>query len=176
MVKKKTPQITTLEQAKRKQNLSENSSHVWQQEIQRDALELPLLPVRNTVLLPNVVTPLLVGRDQSIKAIEDAMSKDRSMFVVTQLNEGSEDPGPDDLYTIGVEGIIDRVLKMPDGTTSILIHGQQRLRRIEYTQQTPFMRVRAEIVEEEIERTLAVEALVRAVLALFEKCVKLSRT
>src|SRR5437016_5403 len=137
MVRKKTTKITSLEHAKGEQNLSENDSLALH-ETQSDMLELPLLPIRNTVLLPNVVTPLLVGRDQSIQAIEDAMRKDRNMFVVTQLEEVSEDPGPDDVYTIGVEGVIDRVLKMPDGTTSILIHGQQRLRRIEYTQQAPF--------------------------------------
>ncbi len=143
----------------------------------RDILDLPLLPIRNTVLLPNLVTPLVVGREQSIKAIEDAMSKDRTLYVVTQLNEElEEDPGQDDLYTIGVEGIIDRVLKMPDGTTSVLLHGQRRLRRLECTQETPFLRVCAEVVHEETERTLAVEALVRAALALFEKCVKLSGT
>jgi len=143
----------------------------------KDVLEIPLLPIRNTVLLPNLVTPLVVGREQSIKAIEDAMSRDRTLFVVTQLNEElEEDPGQDDVYTIGVEGIIDRVLKMPDGTTSVLLHGQRRLRRLEYTQQTPFLRVCAEVVHEETERTLAVEALVRAALALFEKCVKLSGT
>ena len=143
----------------------------------RDILELPLLPIRNTVLLPNLVTPLVVGREQSIKAIEDAMSKDRTLFVVTQLNEELEDdPGQDDLYSIGVEGIIDRVLKMPDGTTSVLLHGQRRLRRLECTQQTPFLRVCTEVVHEETERTLTIEALVRAALALFEKCVKLSGT
>ncbi len=140
------------------------------------AHELPLLPIRNTVLIPNVVTPLMVGREQSIKAIEYAMSRDRLMFVVTQTNEEMEDPGPDDVYTIGVEGVIDRVLKLPDGSTSVLIHGQRRMRRLEYTQQTPFMRVRTEIIQEETERTLTVEALVRAVLALFEKCIKLSST
>ena len=138
--------------------------------------ELPLLPIRNTVLIPNVVTPLMVGREQSIKAIEAAAGKDHRLFVVTQKNEELEDPGPEDVYTIGVEGIIDRVLKLPDGTTSVLIHGQRRLRRLEYTQQAPFMRVRTEIIHEETERTLVVEALVRATLALFEKCIKLSNT
>ena len=142
----------------------------------KEVLELPLLPIRNTVLLPNVVTPLLVGREQSIKAIEDAMSKDRILFVVTQINEELDDPEPEDVYAIGVEGIIDRVLKLPDGTTSVLIHGQRRLRRLEYTQKVPLMRVRAVVVHEETERTLAVEALVRAALLLFEKCVKLSNT
>lgn len=130
-------------------------------------LEYPLLPVRNTVLIPNVVTPLMVGREQSIKAIEAAMSADRTLFVVSQTNEDLEDPGPDDVYTIGVEAVIDRVLRLPDGTTSVLIHGQRRLRRVEYTQITPFMRARTEVVQEESERTLAVEALMRATLALF---------
>ncbi len=151
-------------------------SKVTNDVLAKDILDLPLLPIHNTVLLPNLVTPLVVGREQSLKAIEDAMSKDRTLFVVTQLNEELENPGQDDLYTIGVEGMIDRVLKMPDGTTSVLLHGQRRLRRLEYTQHTPFMRVRAEIVHEETERTLAVEALVRAAMALFEKCVKLSNT
>src|SRR5258707_583527 len=165
MVTKKTTRIATKKRAKIENDLPD-----------KDMLELPVLPIRNTVLLPNVVTPLIVERERSIRTIEDAMSKDRSMFVVAQLNEELEDLGPDDLYTIGVEGIIDRILKLPDGTTSILLHGQQRLRLLEYTQKIPFMRVRAEIVQEETERTLAVEALVRAALALFEKCVKFSST
>src|SRR6266851_2601964 len=142
----------------------------------KNVLELPVLPIRNTVLLPNIVTPLIVGREQSVKAIEDAISKDRTLFVVAQVNEELEDPGPADLYTVGVEGMIDRVLKLPDGSTSVLLHGQQRLRMLGYTRKVPFMRVRAEIVHEETERTLVIEALVRAALVLFEKCVKLSST
>jgi ATP-dependent Lon protease len=165
MVTKKTTRTSTRKYSNAHNDLSDT-----------DILNLPLLPIRNTVLLPNLVTPLIVGREQSIKAIEEAMNKDRILFVVTQLNEDLEDPGQDDVYTVGVEGMIDRVLKMPDGTTSVLLHGQRRLRRLEYTQQTPFMRVRAEIVDEETERTLTLEALVRAALALFEKCVKLSNT
>ena len=165
MVTQKTTRTTTRKRSKVTNDL-----------LAKDVLDLPLLPIYNTVLLPNLVTPLVVGREQSIKAIEDAMSKDRTLFVVTQLNEELENPGQDDIYTVGVEGMIDRVLKMPDGTTSVLLHGQRRLRRLEYTQHTPFMRVRAEIVREETERTLAVEALIRAAMALFEKCVKLSNT
>lgn len=165
MVSKKTRRVARKEQP---------GSDISLPEQHGDMLELPLLPLRNTVLIPNMVTPLLVGREQSIRAIEDAMNKDRTLFVVAQMNEGLDDPGPDDLYAIGVEGIIDRVLKMPDGTTSVLIHGQRRLRRLEYTQLIPVMRVRAEALAEKTERTPAVEALLRAVLALFEKCVKLS--
>ncbi len=170
MPTKRGSRAVTVEQSESKHGLLEGlKTHT-------EVLELPLLPIRNTVLMPNVVTPLFVGRDQSMKAIDDAMGKGRTLVVVTQLNEEIEDPGPDDMYAVGVEGSIDRLLKMPDGSTSILIRGQRRLRLLEYTQQTPFMRVRVEAVHEEAERTLALEALVRAVLALFEKCVKLSRT
>ena len=165
MVTKKTARTPTRKQTNNNNDLTE-----------KDILHLPLLPIRNTVLLPNLVTPLIVEQEQSLKALEEAMKKDRILFVVTQLNEDLEDPGQDDVYTVGVEGMVDRVLKMPDGTTSVLLHGQRRLRRLEYTQQTPFIRVRAEIVDEDTERTLTVDALVRATLALFEKCVKLSNT
>src|SRR5579863_1094977 len=149
--------------ATKKQPVSEqNSSEIAPQEekkekLKEDIVELPLLPVRNTVLVPNLVIPLLVGRDQSMKALEDAMSKNRTVFVVTQRNEDMEDPGAEDVYHIGVEGIIERLLKLPDGTTSVLIRGERRLRRIEYTQQLPFMRVRVEPLQEVIEETLALE-------------------
>ena len=165
MVTKKTTRTSMRKQSNNTNDLTE-----------KNILHLPVLPIRNTVLLPNLVTPLIVEQEQSLKAIEVAMKKDRILFVVAQLNEDLEDPGQDDVYTVGIEGMVDRVLKMPDGTTSILLHGQRRLRRLEYTQQTPFMRVRAEIVDEETERTLTVDALVRATMALFEKCVKLSNT
>jgi ATP-dependent Lon protease len=174
MATKRGARAVTKEQSESEHNSLKGVLYI-PQEANSEVLELPLLPIRNTVLMPNVVTPLFVGRNQSMRAIEDAMSKDRTLFVVTQLNEETEDPGPDDMYAVGIEGSIDRLLKMPDGTTSILIRGQRRLRLLEYIQQTPFMRARVETVHEEAERTLALEALVRAVLALFEKCVKLSR-
>src|SRR5216684_6342106 len=176
-MKKATNAATTKRQTKGERNPTEkNPTATDESESQQDILELPLLPVRNTVLIPNLVVPLLVGREQSIKALDEAMSKGRTVFVVTQLDEELEDPGPNDVFSVGVEEVIDRLLKMPDGTTSVLIRGRRRLRRIEYTQEMPFMRVRAEAVHEEAEPTLALEALVRAVLALFEKCIKLSHT
>ncbi len=142
----------------------------------RTVVDLPVLPIRNTVLVPNAIAPLFVARKESIKAIEEAMSKDHILFAVTQLKEDQENPGPEDIYTVGIEGIIDRVLKMPDGTINILLRGNRRLRRLEYSQYTPYTRVRAEIIPDEVEASLALEALRRAVLALFEKCVKLSPT
>ncbi|HZU67868.1 MAG TPA: endopeptidase La [Ktedonobacteraceae bacterium] len=183
MARKKTPQaiaeITSLE--KTDQN-TDTLGHIGQApgagriapEKHREVVELPLLPIRNTVLFPNVVTPLFVGRAQSIKAIEEAMRKKRTLFVAMQLDEEQEDPDPEDLYDVGVEAVIDRMLKMPDGTTSILIHGQRRLRRLENLPKKSSMYVRAEVVLDEVEYTLGLEALVRAVRALYEKCVRLS--
>src|SRR5689334_3961599 len=141
-----------------------------------EVLELPVLPIRNSVLTPKLLIPLLVGRNHSIKAVEEAMQDngDHSVFVVAQMDEDLEDPGCTDIYEVGVEGHIERVLKMPDGSLNVLVRGQRRLRRLAYTQETPFMRVRAEVLEEELPTSLGVEAMRRAVLALFEKCVRLS--
>src|SRR6266487_4533455 len=167
----KATQVATPEQLNGEDDVESIIEDLHSQEKQREVLELPLLSVRNTVLIPNMVAPLLVGRDQ---AIEEAMSKDHTMFVVTQLNEDQEEPGPDELYTVGVEGFVDRVLKMPDGTMSVLVRGQRRMRRLEFTQKEPYMRVQVEAVMEESDSSLALEALKRAALALFEKCVKLN--
>jgi ATP-dependent Lon protease len=169
----KATQVATPEQQDNEEQIV-SGAEALSEEMQGETLELPLLPIRNTVLIPNVVVPLLVGRDTSIKAVEDAISTNHLLFVATQLNEQQEDPGSNEVYEIGVEGYIDRVLKMPDGTISVLMRGQRRLRRLEALQASPYVRVRVEVLSEEVTPTLGLEALKRAVLALFEKCIKLS--
>src|SRR5260370_17065569 len=106
MVTKPTTRTATRKRTKDKNNLPD-----------KNVLELPVLPIRNTVLLPNIVTPLIVGREQSVKAIVDAISKDRTLFVVAQVNEELDDPGPADLYPFESDGIIYRLLKLPDDST-----------------------------------------------------------
>jgi len=142
---------------------------------QQTERDLPVLPLINTVLFPRMMAPLFVGRERSIAAIEEAMAKDRVVLAVAQREPDTEDVGLNDLYTVGVEAVVQRVLKMPDGTTSIVVQGQRRMRVQEQTQELPFLRVRAVPLYGEEERTLAVEAMMRAVLSLFEKVVKLSR-
>ena len=171
---RRTATNKTARRPRGKQQLKEISQEREKQST--EIVNLPLLSVRNTVLIPNMVVPLLVDRNKSMKAIEEAMNNDRIVFAVTQLDEDVEEPGADEVYSVGVEASIDRLIKMPDGSTSILIRGLRRLRRMEYTQIDPFMRVQAETVAEDIELTLGLEALKRAVLALFEKCVKLSHS
>jgi ATP-dependent Lon protease len=138
--------------------------------------ELPILPLINTVLFPHMLAPLFVGRERSIAAIEEALGDDRMILAVAQREPDLEDAGFTDLYTIGVEAHIQRVLKMPDGTTSIVVQGRRRMRLLDAVRENPTLRVRAMPLYVDEERSLAVEAMMRAVRSLFEKVVKLSRT
>ncbi len=139
-------------------------------------LDLPVLPVRNSVLFPHVVTPLFIDRDRSLRAIEDAMGGERSLVVLAQQDPEVQRPGADDLYQVGTEAIVGRVLKMPDGSTSALVQGQRRVRVIGPSQEDPYLRVFVTPVDEPAYDQAAVEALMRAVLSLYDKIVKLSRT
>jgi ATP-dependent Lon protease len=139
-------------------------------------LVLPLLPVRDTVVFPRMLTPLFIGRDRSILTLEAALDRaNQDLVVVTQRNADQEDPSPEDLYTIGTEISIGRMLKMPDGGTNILAQGQHRVEILEYIQHSPYPKVRVRRLREEVEKGPSSEALMRAVLALFEKCVQLNR-
>jgi len=136
--------------------------------------DFPLLPVRDTVLYPRMVTPLFVGRDRSLKAVEAATTADDTLIVVAQKDKEVSAPRPKDIYSIGTEVTVGRTLRMPDGTTSILCQGQRRVRIVEYTQTEPYIRARVLPIHESSEKSLSTEALMRAVLALFEKIVQLN--
>ena len=139
-------------------------------------LHLPVIPLRDMVIFPHTVTQFFVGRELSLEAVAAAMSADHRVLAVAQREAEREDVAPADLYPIGVELIIGRVLKMPDGTTALLVQGQRRVEIVRYTQTEPFLRAEAHVIPEPTERTVPTEALMRAVLALFEKVVKMSRT
>ena len=148
------------------------------QRIPRDVeglIECPLLPVRDTVLFPRMVTPLLVGPDRQMQAAEAAEAGHGPLIVVAQRDLETETPSPEELYAIGTEVTIARMLRMPDGTASVLTQGRQRVEIVEFTQTEPYYRVRARPIFEPTERPPATEALMRAVLALFEKVTHLNR-
>ncbi len=136
--------------------------------------ELPVLPIRNTVILPNMVVPLFVERDSALRAVEEAMARDRTILAVTQRRQDMEDPAPRDLFTVGTECSIGRMLRMPDGTNSVLVQGQRRVRVDSWTQHAPFGCARVTIYDEPEPRGSSVEALMRATLSLLERCTKLS--
>ncbi len=137
--------------------------------------ELPLLPVRDTVVFPRMLTPLFVGRDRSLLALEAALTEGSQLVVVTQRDADQETPTAEDLYTVGAEVVVGRVLKMPDSSSNILVQGYRRVEILEFIQQEPYPVVKIRRLEEDNERSLSSEALMRAVLALFEKCVHLNR-
>ena len=138
-------------------------------------IEAPLLPLRDMVMFPRMVTPLFVGRDRSIEAIEVANARGEPLITVAQRDTEVLEPGPEDLFTFGTEVDIGRTLRIPDGTISILSQGLQRVQVVEYVHLEPYIRVRALPVFEAAEKTALTEALMRAVLALFEKVVQLNR-
>ena len=140
-----------------------------------DALRLAVLPLINTVIYPQVGIGLYVTRDPSSRAVEEANSRNLPLLVVAQRDASKEDVGPEDLYTMGTEATVGRVLKLPDGNTQVLVQGQRRMRILGYDQIQPFLIARVEPLEESVEKPLATEAPMRAVLGLFEKCVKSSK-
>jgi ATP-dependent Lon protease len=140
-----------------------------------DWLEYPLLPVRDTVVFPHMVTPLFVGRDRSLRAVEAATDNDSTIVVVAQKEPEIQDPTIEDLYTIGTEVLIGRTLRMPDGTISILGQGKQRVKIVNFVQTDPYIKVEVRPIYEPTDKSLPTEALMRAALALFEKCVQLNR-
>lgn len=101
---------------------------------------LPILPLRNTVLFPGVVIPITVGRDKSIKLINDAYASDRIIGVVAQKNDKVEDPSPSDLHEIGTIAQIIKLLKMPDGSTTVIIQGKKRFKLHEVIQTEPYIK------------------------------------
>ena len=139
-----------------------------------ELIEAPLIPVRDTVIYPHMVAPLFIGRERSLRALEAAVAGDGVVIVATQRDPDEEEPSPEGLYDIGTEVVIGRTLRMPDGTTNVLGQGQRRVHIVEVIHTTPYIRVRAAPIEEPEVSGVATEALMRAVLALFEKIVQLS--
>ena len=119
---------------------------------------LPLLPIRDVVIFSFMFLPLFVGREASIKAVEEALNKDRLIFLVTQKDMAEENPGPDDLYRVGVVATIMKMLKLPDGRVKILIQALTKARILDFTQVTPVFRVWIEKIEEPVVTDISIEA------------------
>jgi ATP-dependent Lon protease len=137
--------------------------------------DMPVVPLTTTVLFPYMLTPLFINRERSLRAVEACTERDQTILVVTQRDPDADDIGLYDLYPIGVEANIQRVLKMPDGTTSVVVQGMRRMRILKIAQERPYLQALAVPVHAEEEQSLTVEAMRRAVLSLFEKVVRLSR-
>lgn len=136
---------------------------------------LPLIPLRDLIIFPNLVVPLFVGRDRSIKALEDAMRNEHIVALVAQKEAELQEPGQGDLYEIGSAATVMQELKLPDGTAKALVEGLVRIKVEEFVQIDPFFKVRVSVVSEEAEKTLETEALMRNLVAQFEQTARLGK-
>jgi len=132
-------------------------------------LELPLLPIRDNVHFPQIIFPLFVGREKSVRALDEAMAGSQHILLASQRQVATEDPEPDDLHEIGIIAEIIQILKVPDGTVRVMLEGKERVRIAEWLQMEPFFQVRAERLATEPVIALEAEALMRSVVTQFEQ-------
>ena len=137
--------------------------------------ELPILTLRNTVLYPGVVLPITVGRDASLKLVKDAYNDSKLIGVVAQTNGETENPGESDLYRVGTAASILKLIKMPDGTKSIVIQGKRRFEVTAYTQTDPYLRAAVTAIHEELPGDDAeVQARIRSIKELAVQIINIS--
>ncbi|HEY6305340.1 MAG TPA: endopeptidase La [Candidatus Angelobacter sp.] len=144
--------------------------------IEADGNNVPVLPVRDTVLFPHAVLPLTVGRESSIQLI-NSLGEEKTILVVAQREARVDNPQPIDLYNIGTLATIHKVVKMPNQSLFVFTEGLQRAKMAEFTQLTPFMRARVDLLpDRDLDQSPEVEALQRNVLTLFQQIVAGSPT
>lgn len=142
---------------------------------ERFPTELPVLALKNTVLFPGIVIPITVGRDKSIKAINEAYENGKIVAVLSQQDSEVEDPSAKDLFQIGTIARILKLLRMPDGTTTAILQGRRRFQLVEMLQEMPFMKGRISLLEYvSAENKLEFEALIASILDLAHQIIELS--
>jgi ATP-dependent Lon protease len=133
---------------------------------------LPVLPLKEMVPFPDTLTPLAVGQERSIKLVNDVLSGERTLALVASRDPQVEQPGPDQLYDVGVAGVVARMLKVPDGTIRILVQGTERIRLGDYVTEEPYLVARVEPLPDVMERTPELDALTRNVQRTFTEIIE----
>src|SRR5262245_37719707 len=136
---------------------------------------LPALPLRDIIVFPHMVSQLFVGRDKSIAALDEAMARDKEIFLAAQKSAKTNDPTPDDIYAVGTVGTIVQLLRLADGTVKVLIEGRQRAKVRRYLENGDFFLAEIEEIPERNEGGVEVEALIRSVQSTVEVYVKLNK-
>ncbi len=135
----------------------------------------PVLPLRDIVVFPHMIVPLFVGRDKSVRALEDVMKDDKQILLVAQKNAAQDDPTADDIYKVGTVSTILQLLKLPDGTVKVLVEGVRRAKISRYEDNEDFFLVEGELIPEEDGVHEELEALSRTVTTQFEQYIKLNK-
>ena len=136
--------------------------------------ELPVLPLRGTVLYPDLILPIMVGRKKSVKLIDDAMDGDRIIGIITQKRSEIEDPKESDLYSVGVAALILRMIRELDGSQRVIVQGVSRIKVKEYSQKDPYFKVRCDTIEDNYLTGVEIDALVMNLKNLFQRAVELA--
>jgi ATP-dependent Lon protease len=136
---------------------------------------VPLLPLRDIIVFPYMVSQLFVGRERSINALDAAMARDKDIFLAAQKNAKTNEPTPEDIFTVGTLGTVMQLLRLPDGTVKVLVEGKRRAKVKRFAQTDEFFLVEVDEIAEVWPRGVEVEALMRSVQAAFELYVKLNK-
>ncbi|HEY3818908.1 MAG TPA: endopeptidase La [Polyangiaceae bacterium] len=136
---------------------------------------VPLLPLRDIIVFPHMVSQLFVGRERSINALDAAMARDKDIFLAAQKNAKTNEPTPEDIFQVGTLGTVMQLLRLPDGTVKVLVEGKRRARIKRFAQTDEFFLTEVEEIPEAWQRGVEVEALMRSVQSAFEMYVKLNK-
>ncbi|TLP48990.1 endopeptidase La [Cohaesibacter sp. CAU 1516] len=142
---------------------------------QKVADTYPVLPLRDIVVFPHMIVPLFVGREKSIRALEEVMQSDKMILLATQMNAGDDDPAPEDIYKIGTLASVLQLLKLPDGTVKVLVEGMDRAKLCDFTKRDDLFEASATVMRDDDGDQVEVEALARSVSTEFENYVKLNK-
>ena len=135
----------------------------------------PVLPLRDIVVFPHMIVPLFVGRDKSVRALEDVMKDDKQILLVAQKNAAQDDPATSEIYRVGTVSTVLQLLKLPDGTVKVLVEGGQRARITGFTDREDFFEAHARLIPEQVGDPQEIEGLGRSVISQFEQYIKLNR-
>ena len=136
---------------------------------------LPVLPLRDIVVFPHMIVPLFVGREKSVKALEDVMREDKQILLVAQKNAAQDEPQPEDIYEVGTVSTVLQLLELPDGTVKVLVEGGRRAKIQKYGDNEEFFQAEVEFIDEEEGNEKELEALSRSVVTEFEQYIKLNK-
>ncbi|HZL40210.1 MAG TPA: endopeptidase La [Pseudolabrys sp.] len=135
----------------------------------------PVLPLRDIVVFPHMIVPLFVGREKSIKALEEVMRSDTFILLATQKNASEDDPAPDSIFEVGTLASVLQLLKLPDGTVKVLVEGAERAKVLKYTDRSDYYEADATVLADNVGERVEAEAMARSVVTEFENYVKLNK-
>src|ERR1700680_2146093 len=141
-----------------------------------DSRRLPMMPIRDVVIFPHMMTPFVVGRESSVRALEKALASDKKIFLATQHDASVDEPKPNEIYQVGTVVNIVQSLKLPDGNIKVLVEGIERGKILQITETEGYMQTSVRLARYTVEANPLIEAGMQRVTALFEQYVKLCQS